>query len=164
MLQTPVSPEPTHSTPLASSSAFAAATSGDADGEPADVRLEFDPFPLGLPERDRHLPGPKLLGVVRVLREAEHFVVPGERPLRVPGGDVDEVDPLNLASRLAPVTVGRVAVVEHQPVPVGILEERHVAHPGVVWLRELELDTAGREPLIACDTSATRNATPYSGW
>ena len=106
MLQTPVSPEPTHSTPFAFELGLRFLDVRDADGEAADVRLELEPFALGLPERDRHLARPQLLGVVRVERQAEHLVVPGERPRRVARRDVDEVDPLDVHQGVVPSRYG----------------------------------------------------------
>src|SRR5436309_3612884 len=49
--------------------------------------------------------------------------------------------------RLRPVGVRRVAMVEHEPVAVRVLEERHVADARVIDLRELELDAAALESI-----------------
>ena len=106
MWQTPVSPEPTNSTPFASRSLLAASTSGTRTANPPTLGVNSMPFLLGLPEREGHLTGRQLARVVRVRRQAEDVVIQRLRALRVPGRDVDEVDSLDLRHGVLPSGYG----------------------------------------------------------
>jgi len=93
MLQTPESRSPTNSTPFASSSARAAATSSTRSAIPCAALVgNSTPWSLRLPERERHVPGLELGRLLRVLRELEHVAVERDRPVDVPRRDVHEIN------------------------------------------------------------------------